>query len=385
MTLRRLGLNLLFLVPGEVGGSEIMSRRLVAALAELRPGLELVVYCGPEAREALAAEPWGTRARLVCAPRPSRSKAQRVVVEQTWLPARLRRDRVQLLHSLGTTAPVATPVPGVVSVLDLIYHHFPETFPAASRLGLRLLVPAGARRARRVIAISESGRQDIVRTLGIDPAKVDVVHLGYGMAESPELVPERVLRERHGLGNRPVVLTVSAALRHKNLERLLEAFAAVRADPEPVLVLVGHAGRDANRLRDVAARAGVAERVRFAGWIDDAELEGLYRTAVVFAYPSLLEGFGLPVLEAMRRGVAVACSGTSALPEVAGNAAEYFDPLDVPSIAAALTRLLGDSHRRGVLVRRGNDRVRAFTWEKTARETLGVYERALGRDATATS
>ena len=375
--LPRLGLNLLYLVPGEVGGSEIYARNLIPALRAKRPDLELVAYVGPEAVESLRGEPWADGMRFVVSPVRSRVKPLRVAAEMTWLPARVRRDGVGLLHSLGTTTPIFCPVPSVVSVLDVIYHHFPETFPRASRWGLRAVVPAGARRAQRVIAISHAGKGDVAGTLGIDPAKIDVVHLGFGMKQSAAPTPAPEVRERFGVDGHPLVLTVSSALRHKNLDRLLAAFSQVARDRPEMLVLVGHGGLDQEALRERAAALGIGDRVAFTGWIDDSDLEGLYATAEVFVFTSLMEGFGMPVLEAMRRGVPVACSGVSALPEVAGDAAELFDPYDVDAIAAAVRRLLESPEHRAALVARGRERCLEFTWERAADETLATYARAL--------
>lgn len=371
----RLAINLLFLVPGEVGGSETAARRSLTALRQLDPSLEIVLYVAPEALDSFAAESW----RVVASPFPSRSKPRRIGAEMTWLPWRLRRDKVDLLHSMGTTTPVVSPVPSVVSVLDLIYHHYPETFPTAARLGLEALVPLGARRADRVIAISEAGKRDLVQTLRLAPEKVDVVHLGYGIASLATPAAEADLRGAFGLRGR-VVMTVSPALRHKNLGRLIGAFAQLAdEDPDLSLVIVGHGGLEGDALRRQAAGAGVGERVVFTGWVSEEELEGLYRLADVFAYPSLMEGFGIPLLEAMRRELPVACSDTTSLPEVAGDAAEFFDPLDEAAIAAALRRLLSDEARRAELVERGRERAREFTWEKTARGLLASYERVLSR------
>ena len=377
MAPRRLGVNLLYLVPGEVGGSEIYARNLLRAIGRCAPELELVAYVGREARESLERESWADGTRFVVSPAPSRNKALRVAAELTWLPRRARRDRVELLHSLGTTSPPVCHVPSVVSVLDVIYHHFPDTFPVASRLGLRVVVPAGARHARRVIAISEAGKRDIVETLHLRADKVDVVHLGFAMPDAAAPTPEPELRARFGLGAGPLLLTVAAALRHKNLFRLLDAFALLEAR-DTGLVVVGHAGLDQERLRARAAELGVGARLHFTGWVDEVDLEGLYAAATTFVYPSLMEGFGMPVLEAMYRGVPVACSNVSAMPEVAGDAAELFDPTDPPEIAAALTRLLGDPAHRDELVARGRERWKAFSWERAAAETLEVYERALG-------
>jgi glycosyltransferase involved in cell wall biosynthesis len=369
----RLGVNLLFLVPGEVGGSETHARQALEALREVAPETDVILYTAPEARESFEGGGW----RVVTSPVGSRSKPKRIAAEMTWLPLRARRDRIDLLHSMGTTTPLACPVPSVVSVLDLIYHHYPETFPRAARLGLELLVPRGARRADRVIASSEASKRDLVATLKLPPEKIDVVHLGFGMGETPDPAPELTLRERFGLSGR-VILTVAPALRHKNLDRLIGAFARLaRGEPELSLVIVGHAGLERDSLRRQAAELRVAERVVFTGWIEDAELEGLYRMADVFAYPSLMEGFGIPPLEAMRRELPVACSNASSLPEVVGDAAELFDPYDEAAIAAAIGRLLSDEARRAELVERARAQTRQFTWEQHARRLLEVYERAL--------
>jgi glycosyltransferase involved in cell wall biosynthesis len=364
-------------VPGAVGGSEVVARHLLREIARLEPQLEMVVYCGREAVDSLRAEPFGERCEFVVSPLPSKIKPARLAAELTWLPWRARRDRLDLLHSLGTTSPLYCPVPSVVTVLDVIYHHFPETFPRAARLGLRLVVPAGARRADRVLAISEDGRREVASTLKLDRGRIDAVHLGFGMGEErPAATPAAELRARHGLGDAPLVLTVSSALRHKNLDRLLQAFAALEAG-DARLVVVGHAGREQEALRARAQTLGIAGHVRFAGWVGDEDLEGLYGAALVFVYPSLMEGFGLPILEAMRREVPVACSNVSALPEVAGEAAEYFDPYDVQSITAAMRRLLDSPERRAELIARGREQCRRFTWEDTARKTLAVYRDVL--------
>jgi glycosyltransferase involved in cell wall biosynthesis len=367
-------------VPGAVGGSEIVARNLLREIARLEPELGMVVYCGREALDSLRAEPFGERCEFHVSPAPSANKPARVAAELTWLPWRARRDRLELLHSLGTTSPPWCPVPSVVSVLDVIYHHFPETFPRAAQLGLRLVVPAGAKRADRVLAISEAGKRETAETLGIDPDRITAIHLGFGFGgEEPEVTPATELRGRHALGDAPLVLTVSSSLRHKNLDRLLQAFAALEGQDDARLVVVGHAGRDQEALRERAAALGIVDRVVFTGWIEDTDLEGFYAAASVFVYPTLMEGFGMPVLEAMRREVPVACSNVSALPEVAGDAAEYFDPYDVDSIAAALRRLLESPERRAELVARGREQCRRFTWEDTARRTLAVYREVLAR------
>ena len=383
----RVGLNLLYLVPGAVGGSEIYARRLVDALARARPSFEFIAFCGNEAAPSLAKEGWPANVRIHRIPVDAANKPLRAAAELTLLPGAAKRAKVDLLHSLGTTSPpFRLGTPGVTEILDLIYEHYPETFPPAARLGLKLLVGPGAKRADRVITISAAVKRDVVATLGLDPAKVDPVLLGFGMKRPDHATPEPTLRDQFGLGTDRVVLCVSAALVHKNLPRLIDAFAKLDL-PDTRLVLAGHAGREQQALLDRARTNGVADRVTLTGWISNEDLEGLYALAACCAYPSLHEGFGLPVLEAMARDRPIASSNATSLPEVAGDAAELFDPLDTDAMAAAIRRLLTDDQRVAELVAKGRTRVEHFTWERCAEGVLEVYEKVLrpGRSGTATS
>lgn len=376
--LRRLGINLLYLVPRQVGGTEIYARRLVAAIARERPELEITCFCGREAGAVLPDAAWPASVRTVALPVRAARKPLRLAAELGLLPRAATRAGVELLHSLGTTAPLHGRFVRVTTVHDLIYHHYPDSFPPAARLGLELVVPAGARRSHRVQVSSRATRDELVDELRLPAGRIDVVPLGFGMDAPGDAAPEAVLRARLGLGGAPVVLSVAAALPHKNLDRLLDAFARLRAEPAPVLVMTGHAGR---RTAELAARMrslGIEDRVRLTGWLEDEEVEGLYRLAAVFAYPSLHEGFGMPVLEAMRRGVPVLSSDATSLPEVAGDAAVLVDARSVDALAGGLGRLLADERLRADLVRRGRERAAGFGWERTARAALASYERALG-------
>jgi len=377
--LEHVGLNLLYLVPGAVGGSEIYARELVGALARARPQVRFTAYCGREAAPSLHGAGWSDNVVVSELPVRCANKPARIAAEMTLLPARAARDRVDLLHSLGTTSPLVVPGrPSVVSILDLIYEAFPETFPKPALWGLRALVGPAARRADRVITISEAVKRDVVTRLRVPADRVDAVLLGRGMRAEPEATDEDTLRERYRLGSSRVVLCVSAALVHKNVPRLLEAFAALGAGYEDTrLVLVGHAGLEQERLRARTVELGLVDRVVLTGWISAEDLEGLYRLAACCAYPSLYEGFGMPVLEAMVRGVPLVCSNATSLPEVAGDAAVLFDPLDTEAIAAALRRVLDDERLAESLRERGRERAALFTWERCAEGVLAVYDRVL--------
>ena len=374
----RVGLNLTYLVPGETGGSETYARMLVPALARERPDLRLTAFVSSELGDELRQTPWDAPLGVVVLPVSGRTRARRGLAEQALLPRAVRRAGVDLVHSLASTAPLRLPVPGVLTVLDLIYASLPETHPGFLRYGMRLIVPASARRSQRVIAISEHTRQELIARLGLRPDTVDAVALGPGADPGVEPTAEPELRTRFALGAGPIVLSVSAHRPHKNLERLIDAVAALDVSPAPVLVLPGYPAAHDRVLVERAHAAGVADRVRLLGWVDAADLEGLYRAATCLAFPSLAEGFGLPVLEAMRRGVPVACADATSLPEVAGDAALLFDPTSVPELSSALQRLLTDPSLRATLSKRGCARAAQFSWAATARGTLRSYARALG-------
>jgi glycosyltransferase involved in cell wall biosynthesis len=361
-----------------VGGSEIYARELIAALGAARPDTRFTVFCGREAGPSLRAAGWPSNVVVRELPVRCASKPLRVAYEVTVLPVVARRTGVELLHSLGTTCPPVAGMPSVVTILDLIYEAHPDTFPAAARYGLRALVGPAARRATRVITISEAVKRDVVEKLRVPAERVDAVLLGHGMRVASRATPATELRSRLGLGDDRVVLCVSAALVHKNLPRLLEAFAQLGIEGTR-LVLVGHSGRDLALLQTRAAELGVADRVVFTGWISAEDLEGIYALADCCAYPSLYEGFGMPVLEAMSRGVPLACSNATSLPEVAGDAALLFDPHDTTALASALRKILADPELATTLRERGQARAATFTWPRTAENVLATY--ALARNA----
>lgn len=371
------GLNLIFLVPGETGGMEVAARELIPALVEAAPDVRFTAFVN---REAVAAKdgPWGELLPAVTVPVNASRRVEWVVGEQLLLPRLAARAGVDLMHSLASTAPARGRFRRVVTVHDLIYARFPDAHLGIRNLGMRLLVPLAARRAHRVIADSHSTRDDLVSLLGVEAERIDVVPLGLGALRRSRPLPEDELRRRLQLGGRRVILALSAKRPHKNLLVLICALARIPAERRPLLALPGYPTPHEGELRARASELGVEQDVRFFGWLPGGQLEGLWDVSSAFVYPSLYEGFGLPVLEAMARGVPVACSNASSLPEVAGDAALLFDPHDERAIAAAIQTLLEDRGEARRLRARGLERAREFSWERTARATLDSYRRALG-------
>jgi glycosyltransferase involved in cell wall biosynthesis len=371
------GLNLIFLVPGETGGMEVVARELLPALLNAAPpGTRFTAFTNREAHGA-GDGPWGQLLPAVTVPVNARRRVQWVLGEQTLLPPMAARAGVNLLHSLASTAPLWGPFRRVVTVHDLIYVRFPDAHPGIREKGMRVLVPWAARRSDRVIVDSRNTCEDLVRLVGIARERVDVVPLGLGTVARETPVPEHEVRARFELGERTILLSLSAKRPHKNLGALIGALARIPPVRRPLLVLPGYPTWHEQELRERAASAGVAEDVRFLGWVSGAEIEGLWAIAEAFVFPSLYEGFGLPVLEAMARGVPVACSNASSLPEVAGDAALMFDPRDPAAIASAIECLLTNPPEAARLRGLGEARAREFTWERTARLTLDCYARAL--------
>jgi glycosyltransferase involved in cell wall biosynthesis len=375
-TRQHIGLNLIFLVPGETGGMEVYARELIPMLlAQAPPGMRFTAFTNREATAA-GGMPWGELLPTVTVPVRARNRVQWVLGEQALLPSLAHRAGVDLVHSLASTAPLWGRFRRVVTVHDLIYARFPDAHSGLRDKGMRVLVPAAARRSTRVIADSHSTRDDLIALLGMRPERIDVVPLGLGNVPHDASPPEAETRARLNLGARRVLLSLSAKRPHKNLAALVGALARIPPAERPVLVVPGYATWYEQELRESAARAGVIDDVRFLGWASDAELEGLWAIAEVFVFPSLYEGFGLPVLEAMARGVPVACSNASSLPEVAGEAALLFDPRDESAMAGAVQRLFNDPAEAARLRALGLARAREFTWERSARLTLASYVRA---------
>jgi glycosyltransferase involved in cell wall biosynthesis len=371
------GLNLVFLVPGESSGPETYARELIPALLDERPDLRLTAFINVEASEA-GDGPWRDLVPSVTVPVRARRRTGWVWGEQALLPRLAQRAGVDLLHSLLNTGPARGSFRRVVTIHDLVYRIHPAAHSLARTVAMRMLVPLAARSAHRIIVPSQTTRRDVIRLLGVDASKIDLVPQGVGTRTARRTESEELLRRRYGLGTRPIVLTLSLKRKHKNLERLLDALALIPHDRRPALVLAGHATPYERHLRAHAQRIGVAADTRFLGWVPHEELDGLYRASTCFVFPSLYEGFGLPVLEAMARGVPVASSDRGSLGEVVDDAAITFDPESPQAIAAAIERLLADPAERKRLRDRGRANARRFTWKETARRTLQAYDRTLG-------
>jgi glycosyltransferase involved in cell wall biosynthesis len=344
---------------------------LVRGLADLRSEHDFTVFASPEGEAEFEGLP-GVRTLPIALA----SRGARLMWEQALLPGLVRRERLDLLHSPHYTMPLVRAGRSVVTFHDLTFVTHPEWHVPSKRLLFPRMMRWSAGRASHLIADSESTRADMIRVLDVPPARVTAVPLGAGTEYTPAAPAEvRAVCDRHGLEPGRYILYIGVLEPRKNIPRLVGAFARI-ADRVPgvALVIGGKKGWMYDQIFEQVQRSGLGQRVRFLGYVAHTDLPALYTGALVFAYPSWHEGFGLPVLEAMRCGAAVVTSNVSSLPEVAGDGALQVAPDDEDALAAALLRLAGDEALRTDLGHRARARAAAFSWHRCARETLRVYE-----------
>ena len=305
-------------------------------------------------------------------------EGRRFAVRSVWmqlvLPGILRDVRPDLVHFTNYLAPLAGQVPYVVSFHDMSLTLLPECHTLKKRLLTSSLIPSVARGARMILTPSESTRRDVVRLLRVDPGRVRVIPYAASPAFRPVAPDPRELAARHGIRG-PYFLYVGTLEPRKNLDRALRAFGAVAETlPDCRFVIVGQRGwRYAEVLR-AAEEPALRGRVDFLGYLPEERLPLLYAQALALVYPSLYEGFGLPVVEAMACGTPVLTSRSSSLAEIGEGAALLADPTDEKELAEALRALATDGALRARLRALGLERARAFSWERTGRETVAAYQ-----------
>lgn len=366
---RRIGINALYWRPDAMGGTQTYLLRLLAAMRRVAPQHEYVLFVNEEGAAARAPELDGLE--LDVCPFSGRTRPLRLLWEHTRLRSRARARGVDLLHSLGYITPSDLPMPSVVTVLDLVHYRFPRQIGFAKRAVWRWLFPRSLAAADHIVTISHSVAAELEDRFPRTRGRVTAVPLGVDAAPESSSAAKTMADELY-------LLAVASPAPHKNLVTVLRAMRSLAAShPTLKLKLVGMRTNTTARLAEASRELGVESRVEFTGRVDDVRLDALYRGAAAMVFPSLYEGFGLPPLEAMARGCPVIASDRSAVPEVVGDAAILFDAEDASALARAVDMLLADPHEQARLRAAGLSRARAFTWDATARGTLGVYDHVL--------
>jgi len=370
----RIALNMLFVAPGLAGG-RIYCEGLLRGLAAVDSANEYAVFTRQETQLPSLLD---RRFQQLRAPIPETSNVWRALWEYGRLPGEIRRGGFSLLHGLGSLSPVPRSCPTVLTIHDLIYLHFPETVPRGHRWFMQAVLPLAARRAARVIVPSQNTMRDVATNLGVPKGRIRLIPYGRGQDFQPltdAALCDDTLRQ-FGIC-RPYVVSVCRTYPHKNLAGLLRAFARLREKRRDLqLVLVGERYQTGEALDRLTSELRLVNAVVFTGFVDQHTLNVLYSAAAVFAFPSLAEGLGLPVLEAMACGTPVVASQVSAIPEAVGDAGLLTDTRDPHAFADTLHSVLDSEKLQAELRAKGLARVQQFSWERCATETIAVYEEA---------
>ncbi|MGI8420340.1 MAG: glycosyltransferase family 4 protein [Candidatus Levyibacteriota bacterium] len=357
-----------------VGISEYAYQLLVQFVSEKYRdrGLKFVVYLKDEPLDHM--------------PKTSKNFAYRIVKPgKLWTQWRLpldlyfHRPRPDIFFSMTHYAPRFSPVPTVVSIMDVAYEHFPELFNQADLYQLKNWTKYSVHNAKRVLTISDSSRDDIIKIYGSSPEKVKTIYPGIKEIASlePHVFGMNQLQAKYDISDN-YVLFVGTLQPRKNIARLIEAFAKVsqeKLQDKPLdLVIIGRKGWLYEEILAAPEKFGISDRVKFLEGIQDDELNIFYKHALCYVLPSLYEGFGLPVIEAMQRGCPVITSNVSSMPEAGGDAALYVDPKNVDDIVEKITLLVTDKKMREDLIEKGKKQVKKFSWKKAAKETLEVLQ-----------
>ena len=372
--MNKIGINLLWMVPGKVGGSETYLTRLLSGLVERSSEFDYTIFALPQFAQAYPE--LAKSFKNAYAPVRGRVKALRVAGEATWLASECRRRHIDLVHHAGGTMPVVRVGRPVLTIHDLQYLYYPEYFTRAKLNFLKLMVPRSAEGARIVLTPSEFTRRTVIERLSIDPSLVIVVPHGISPREATGSADE--VRARHGLTN-PYFIYPAITYPHKNHLVLVEAFARlVKTHPGIDLVLTGAKGSMEARMAAEVKELGISDRVRRLGYVPKGDLDALYRGAIGLTFASRFEGFGAPVLEAMARGCPVIASDATALPEVVQDAGMLISPDNPEEWFQAMCHLIEDSEAARKFGKLGYERAREFTWDRSADILEDSYRHALG-------
>ena len=350
----RIGVNTLFLIPREVGGTEIYVRSLMPAIQAIETDSEVVVFTNRENHDSFSSFD------RVLIPVDARSRPRRVVAEQVALPRAARNTAVDVLYSPGYTCPLRCPCPQAVTIHDTQFLDYPEDFPWLSRMAQRVLVARGARGAGVITTVSEFSRARIAHHFGVAKDKIFVAHSALsGMFETPQPC----------IVKKPFLLYIANTYPHKNASRLVRAFDRIAGQIPHTLVLCGQ------------PREGEPPphpRMKRFHHIPYEQIVGLVQHADLVVFPSLYEGFGRPVVEAQEAGTRVIAARCASIPEIGGAGATYFDATSEENIAQAILDALNEgSYFRREMIQAGKENARRFTWDACARATLQAFRYAM--------
>jgi glycosyltransferase involved in cell wall biosynthesis len=370
----RIGINTLYMLPNRVGGSEIYLRGLIYGLSKIDTVNEYILFTSKENHESFKVTE-NNFSKVLCNVSAS-SKVKRIVYEQLILPHLINKYAIDVLHSQDVT-PLNVRCGNVVTILDMQYVYYPNFLPKIKLWYWKTFVPKSTNNAEIIITISNSSKSDIIKYLDATDDKVYVTyldskfHINYYDVIADESVLDKIGHDAK------YILYVTSLLPHKNIERLLFAFKKISSLIGYHLVLAGLTGPTLARIKKIIEQLDLKHNVVLLGYVSDSKLRALYNNASLFVFPSLFEGFGLPLVEAMNSGCPIAASDRTANAEVVGEAGVLFDPENTQAIADAIYSIIFDRTLAENLIDKGHRRAELFSWANMARTTLQAYSKAL--------
>ena len=369
----RIGINTLVAIPSEIGGVQTYLQKLIENLAQIDEENEYFLFVARWNQELFQVKKKNFR-QIICNV-PLKALPLRILYEQAVLPILVWKNKIGVFHCPASVSPFLLFCPSVLTLHDVIPFMFPQLTPLIFRCYWNMAYKISARQAQLIIAASHSAKEDLARFLGTHREKIAVIYHG---SEQPNL---EIKDNKEG--ETPYILWVGRMYSHKNLTRLLCAYNKLIRTYQGIkhrLVLCGMKGWGYSSFAKTMEDLNLQDKVIFKGYVADDELKLIYSNASLFVFPSLVEGFGFPILEAMSCGTPVLTSNYGAMAEIAGDAALLVDPLDIDKMADAMHEVLINESLRKDLIKKGLERTSQFSWEKTARETLTVYKKACGRE-----
>lgn len=374
----RIGLNLLYLIPDVVGGTETYARGLLAGLQKISSKHDFVLFVNRESANSILAE--NSKFTKVVCPVCAENRKQRYLFEQIQLKNYVRQFRIDLLHSLAYTSPLFLQCPTVVSIHDLNFKAFGHDMPFHRRWMLRLFVGQAVARSTKIIVMSDFSRREILQEYPIDSKKIAVIHeaVDAGEIKNGKNDEDQPIDTRLPELETPYITAFSSVTINKNIPRLLEAFLEAKKDKRfrHKLVIIGHRF-PLEKVKAIDFKSLDNREIVWTGYLSRQKVFEVLQGSDFMVFPSFYEGFGLPALEAMAAGVPLVCSNTASLPEVVGEAGVFFDPFSIQDMSEKIAQVASDLTLRKNLREKGFQNLQRFSWKQTAEQTLSVYQETM--------
>lgn len=372
--IKTIGINALFLIPGNVGGTEIFFRKQIEELSKIKTDNKYIIYANIENKDTF--KNLSRNFKIINTGVKATNRLHRILWEQFVLPIQLMKDKVDLLHSAGYTTPIITHCKKITTIFDLNYHFHPENFNQLERLVYSMLIPLGAYFSDKIVVHSYQAKKEMKKVLGTGDKKIEVIYGGVPEEFKKEILYSTAIKVVKKFGiELPFILANATIHPHKNLDSLVSAFIELSKNKKFIhkLVLLGVYGRSYSEIDRQVKENNISDRVIFTGWIDHKDTMYFNKVADIFVMPSLYEGFGLPVAEAMACGTPLISSKYSCIPEITGNGGLIIDVKKPELIAKSIKYLLSHKKIREKLSRLGRERGKIFSWKEMGQKIYNLY------------